>query len=53
MTELLPEHRVQSLHCGLASLIPLQLLNILSPLDLEIRTCGLPEVDLAFLKVKY
>ncbi|XP_063396384.1 probable E3 ubiquitin-protein ligase HECTD4 [Mytilus trossulus] len=50
MTELLPEHRVQSLHCGLASLIPLQLLNILSPLDLEIRTCGLPEVDLAFLK---
>ncbi|XP_062590799.1 probable E3 ubiquitin-protein ligase HECTD4 isoform X2 [Saccostrea cucullata] len=48
--ELLCEDRVRAVHCGLASVIPLQLMALMSPLDLEIRTCGLPVVDLDFLK---
>ncbi|XP_055995500.1 probable E3 ubiquitin-protein ligase HECTD4 isoform X2 [Ostrea edulis] len=48
--ELLCQDRVRAVHCGLASVIPLQLMAIMSPLDLEIRTCGLPVVDLDFLK---
>ncbi|OWF52164.1 E3 ubiquitin-protein ligase HECTD4 [Mizuhopecten yessoensis] len=48
--ELQCDERVLALHCGLASLIPIQLLSLLSPLDTEIRTCGIPVVDLDFLK---
>ncbi|KAK3084084.1 hypothetical protein FSP39_007865 [Pinctada imbricata] len=48
--ELYNEHRVRAVHCGLATIIPLQLLTLMSPLDLELRTCGLPAVDLDFLK---
>ncbi|XP_062609400.1 probable E3 ubiquitin-protein ligase HECTD4 [Saccostrea cucullata] len=44
------EGRVRAVHCGLASVIPLQLMALMSPLDLEIRSCGLPVVDLDFLK---
>lgn len=49
--ELLCEDRVRAVHCGMASVIPLQLMALMSPLDLEIRTSGLPVVDLDFLKV--
>lgn len=49
--ELLCEDRVRAVHCGIASIIPLQLMVLMSPLDLEIRTSGLPVVDLDFLKV--
>lgn len=38
---------------GLGSIIPLQLLTTLSPLELELRTCGLPYINLEFLKVKH
>lgn len=49
--ELLCEDRVRAVHCGIASIIPLQLMVLMSPLDLEIRTSGVPVVDLDFLKV--
>lgn len=48
--ELLCEDRVRAVHCGIASIIPFQLMALMSPLDLEIRTSGLPVVDLDFLK---
>ena len=38
---------------GLGSIIPLQLLTMLSPLEVELRTCGLPYINLEFLKVKH
>lgn len=50
-TELTSEDRMTAIRAGLATIIPLQLLYIMSPLDMEIRTCGLPSVDLNFLKV--
>lgn len=36
---------------GLGSIIPLQLLTNLSPIEMELRTCGLPYINLEFLKV--
>ncbi|XP_015733236.1 probable E3 ubiquitin-protein ligase HECTD4 isoform X1 [Coturnix japonica] len=47
---------LQSLECmtavraGLGSIIPLQLLTTLTPLEMELRTCGLPYINLEFLK---
>lgn len=41
-----------SVRCGLASIIPLQLLNIFTPHDLDLRVCGLPDIDLDYLKVR-
>uniref|UniRef100_A0A3B4BE60 HECT domain-containing protein n=1 Tax=Periophthalmus magnuspinnatus TaxID=409849 RepID=A0A3B4BE60_9GOBI len=47
---------LQNLECmtavraGLASIIPLQLLTMLSPFEVELRTCGLPYINLEFLK---
>lgn len=38
---------------GLGSIIPLQLLTMLSPIEVELRTCGLPYINLEFLKVKH
>jgi E3 ubiquitin-protein ligase HECTD4 len=49
--ELLNRQRIQALRSGLATIIPLQLLLIMSPLDMEMRTCGLPYVNIEFLKV--
>lgn len=42
---------VTAVRAGLGSIIPLQLLTTLSPLEMELRTCGLPYVNLEFLKV--
>lgn len=39
------------MRAGLGSIIPLQLLTTLSPLEMELRTCGLPYINLEFLKV--
>lgn len=39
------------MRAGLGSIIPLQLLTMLSPLEMELRTCGLPYINLEFLKV--
>ncbi|XP_038229207.1 probable E3 ubiquitin-protein ligase HECTD4 isoform X2 [Dermochelys coriacea] len=49
-------HELQNPDCmtavraGLGSIIPLQLLTTLSPLEMELRTCGLPSINLEFLK---
>lgn len=40
-----------AVRAGLGSIIPLQLLTTLSPLEMELRTCGLPYINLEFLKV--
>lgn len=50
-------HELQNPDCmtavraGLGSIIPLQLLTTLTPLEMELRTCGLPYINLEFLKV--
>nr|XP_023417792.1 probable E3 ubiquitin-protein ligase HECTD4 [Cavia porcellus] len=41
---------VMAVRAGLGSIIPLQLLTTLSPLEMELRTCGLPYINLEFLK---
>lgn len=40
-----------AVRAGLGSIIPMQLLTMLSPLEIELRTCGLPYINLEFLKV--
>ena len=42
---------VTAVRAGLGAIIPLQLLTMLSPLEMELRTCGLPYINLEFLKV--
>lgn len=42
---------VTAVRAGLGAIIPLQLLTTLSPLEMELRTCGLPYINLEFLKV--
>ncbi|XP_074868487.1 putative E3 ubiquitin-protein ligase HECTD4 isoform X2 [Carettochelys insculpta] len=39
-----------AVRAGLGSIIPLQLLTTLTPLEMELRTCGLPFINLEFLK---
>lgn len=41
-----------AVRAGLSSIIPLQLLTMLTPLEMELRTCGLPHINLEFLKVR-
>jgi E3 ubiquitin-protein ligase HECTD4 len=52
MKELECEDRMRTIRAGLASIIPLQTLTITMPSDLELRICGLPDIDLDFLKVR-
>ncbi len=51
MKELRCAERMHILKTGMASVLPLQILPVLSAMDMELRTCGQPEVDLDFLKV--
>lgn len=51
--ELLNYSRMQSVRAGLATVIPIQLLMIMSPNDLEMRICGMPTVNIEFLKVNF
>uniref|UniRef100_A0AAY5EB62 HECT domain-containing protein n=1 Tax=Electrophorus electricus TaxID=8005 RepID=A0AAY5EB62_ELEEL len=41
---------MSAVRAGLGSIIPLQLLTALSPLEMELRTCGLHYINLEFLK---
>ena len=41
-----------AIRCGLASVIPLQLLSVLTSQDLALRVCGKPDVNLDYLKVR-
>lgn len=51
LRELQNVERMSAVRAGLGSIIPLQLLTLLSPLEMELRTCGLPYINLEFLKV--
>lgn len=51
LRELQNVERMSAVRAGLGSIIPLQLLTMLSPLEMELRTCGLPYINLEFLKV--
>ncbi len=53
MSELACSERVSALRAGMASVIPVQMLPLMSPWDADLRICGLPEVNLDFLKVGY
>ncbi|XP_076346000.1 putative E3 ubiquitin-protein ligase HECTD4 isoform X3 [Tachypleus tridentatus] len=50
MRELEARDRMEAIRAGLASIIPLTLLHLMSPQDIEMRICGVPEIDLEFLK---
>ncbi|XP_071790886.1 probable E3 ubiquitin-protein ligase HECTD4 isoform X2 [Asterias amurensis] len=50
LRELACPERMLAVRCGLASVVPIQLLCIMTPYDIELRMCGLPTVDLDFLK---
>ncbi|XP_066272380.1 LOW QUALITY PROTEIN: probable E3 ubiquitin-protein ligase HECTD4 [Branchiostoma lanceolatum] len=50
LEELSCSNRMAPIAAGLATIVPVQILHILTPGDLELRTCGLPHVDLAFLR---
>ncbi len=52
LRELVCEPRMAAVRCGLASVVPLQLLNILTARDLDLRVCGIPDIDLDYLKVR-
>ncbi|ESO97623.1 hypothetical protein LOTGIDRAFT_228255 [Lottia gigantea] len=51
LRELFNMNRMECVKIGLASIIPIQLLNLYTSADLEIRMCGLPSVNLQFLKM--
>ena len=53
LKELRCESRIAAVRCGLSSVVPLHVLTVMTPLDMEIRTCGQPSLDLGFLKVCY
>uniref|UniRef100_A0A8B9QIM2 HECT domain E3 ubiquitin protein ligase 4 n=1 Tax=Apteryx owenii TaxID=8824 RepID=A0A8B9QIM2_APTOW len=50
MRELQTPECMTAVRAGLGSIIPLQLLTTLTPLEMELRTCGLPYINLEFLK---
>ncbi|MBN3309272.1 HECD4 ligase, partial [Amia calva] len=50
MRELLNMECMVAVRAGLGSIIPLQLLTTLTALEMELRTCGLPYINLEFLK---
>ncbi|XP_062874264.1 probable E3 ubiquitin-protein ligase HECTD4 isoform X2 [Trichomycterus rosablanca] len=50
LRELQNSERTSAVRAGLGSIIPLQLLTMLSPSEMELRTCGLPFINLEFLK---
>ena len=53
MSELQSEARVKAVQAGLASILPLPILALMTPTDLRLRTCGLATLDIDFLKVSY
>ena len=40
-----------AVRCGLSSVIPLEVLSVFTDNDLDLRVCGLPDIDLQYLKV--
>lgn len=52
LQELACEAKMGVVQCGMASVVPLQLINILTAQDLDLRVCGLPDINLEYLKVR-
>ena len=52
LKELACEDKMVAIRCGMASIIPIQLLRLLTAEDLSLRVCGVPDVDLSYLKVE-
>ncbi|GFO01128.1 HECT domain-containing e3 ubiquitin protein ligase 4 [Plakobranchus ocellatus] len=50
MRELASPHRLAAITTGVASLLPCQILTLLTPEDMEVRTSGRPHISLDFLK---
>ena len=53
LKELASEARVKAILCGFASVIPLQILKVFTIADLDLRVCGIPHIDLEYLKVHF
>ena len=51
MSELICHERMTALRAGIGSVIPVQMLPIMSAMDSDVRICGLPEINLDFLMV--
>ena len=51
MSELICHERMTALRAGMASVIPVHILPIMTSMDSDVRICGLPEIDLDFLMV--
>ena len=50
LRELHCRERMRCLKAGMASIIPIQTLCLFTPADIQMRLCGLPKVNLDFLK---
>ncbi|XP_025090246.1 probable E3 ubiquitin-protein ligase HECTD4 isoform X2 [Pomacea canaliculata] len=50
MRELTNSSRIMAVTVGMSTVLPRQLLCLFTPLDMELRTSGVPVVDLNFLK---
>ena len=51
LRELASEARMKAICCGFASVVPLQILKVFTIEDLDLRVCGIPYIDLEYLKV--
>ena len=52
LQELESSDRMRAVKCGIGSVIPLETLSIFTASDLDLRVCGIPDVDLKYLKVR-
>lgn len=51
LTELACRRRVDLIRVGLSAVVPLECLQLLTPDDLALRMCGVPYINVDFLKV--
>ena len=53
LKELACVDKMAVIRCGMATVIPVQVLRVLTAGDLNLRVCGIPDVDLKYLKVGF
>ena len=51
LDELACKRRVELIRVGLSAVVPLECLQLLTPEDLALRMCGMPYINVDFLKV--
>lgn len=51
LNELACKRRVELIRVGLSAVVPLECLQLLTPEDLALRMCGMPYINVDFLKV--